>query len=160
MDYWDEKYKDGYKAYGEGLSNDEKDYIKILIEKSKNIDKILEVGVGDGRMVKILQKHTKALFYGCDISKNVDPPCCFDIADARELPYSNDFFNMIYSLGTVEHFPETYVAITEQFRVCKSGGYVICIVPHSSINTFYRYIKMKSTGMTDENIHKINGLLG
>lgn len=51
-------------------------------------------------------------------------------ADARKLPYENNSFDIVYSIGVIEHFKETQVALNEQARVCKSGGTVIAVVPN------------------------------
>lgn len=50
--------------------------------------------------------------------------------DVRRLPFLSGTFDLIYSMGTVEHFPETQAAIGEIFRVLKPGGAVIIGVPN------------------------------
>jgi SAM-dependent methyltransferase len=51
-------------------------------------------------------------------------------ADIRKLPYKDNTFDYIYSMGTVEHFPETEKAIQELYRVLKQGGTAIIGVPN------------------------------
>ena len=51
-------------------------------------------------------------------------------ADVRALPFADQSFDAIYSMGTVEHFPETDTAIAECFRVLKPGGRVLMGVPN------------------------------
>ncbi len=51
-------------------------------------------------------------------------------ADVRALPFADGTFDAIYSMGTVEHFPETDAAIAECFRVLKPGGRVLMGVPN------------------------------
>ena len=50
--------------------------------------------------------------------------------DVRALPYAGESFDAIYSMGTVEHFPETETAVAEIFRVLKPGGTAIIGVPN------------------------------
>lgn len=50
--------------------------------------------------------------------------------DLRNLPYQDNTFGCIYSMGTVEHFPETEKAIQELYRVLKKGGTAIIGVPN------------------------------
>ena len=51
-------------------------------------------------------------------------------ADARSLPYKNNSFDIVYSIGVIEHFQQTQMALEEQVRVCKPGGIVIAVVPN------------------------------
>lgn len=51
-------------------------------------------------------------------------------ADVRALPFSDGSFDAIYSMGTIEHFPETEDAVRELFRVLKPGGRAIVGVPN------------------------------
>jgi len=79
--------------------------------------------------------------YGIDISPRVTQQAlmsfnhsknrpCVMIADIRKLPYQDNTFDCIYSMGTVEHFPDTEKAIQELYRVLKQGGKAIIGVPN------------------------------
>jgi len=52
------------------------------------------------------------------------------VADVRHLPFTDSSFDLIYSMGTVEHFDETQAAIEEIRRVLKPGGRAIIGVPN------------------------------
>ncbi len=52
------------------------------------------------------------------------------VGDVRELPFLNDTFDAIYSMGTIEHFAETEHAVEEMARVLKPGGRAIVGVPN------------------------------
>jgi SAM-dependent methyltransferase len=52
------------------------------------------------------------------------------VADVRDLPFRNDSFDAVYSMGTIEHFDETERAIAEIARVLKPGGPAIVGVPN------------------------------
>ena len=54
----------------------------------------------------------------------------FAIADIRAVPFRADCFDLVYSMGTIEHFPETELAVAEIFRVLKPGGRAIIGVPN------------------------------
>jgi SAM-dependent methyltransferase len=52
------------------------------------------------------------------------------IADVRSLPFRDDVFDVVYSMGTIEHFDETDQAVREIARVLKPGGRAIVGVPN------------------------------
>ncbi len=52
------------------------------------------------------------------------------VADCRELPFKDDCMDLIYSMGTIEHFNEYRQAIKEMHRVLKPGGKGIIGVPN------------------------------
>ena len=71
-----------------------------------------------------------ARVYGIDISAPIveqarrgfeGRPLCAALADVRVLPFADASFDAIYSMGTVEHFPETQAAVLELARVLKPG---------------------------------------
>lgn len=51
-------------------------------------------------------------------------------ADVRALPFVDASFDAIYSMGTIEHFDETELAVREMARVLKPGGRAIIGVPN------------------------------
>jgi SAM-dependent methyltransferase len=53
------------------------------------------------------------------------------VADVRSLPFRSGSFDLIYSMGTIEHFPEHEVAVRELFRVLKPAGTAIIGVPNT-----------------------------
>lgn len=52
------------------------------------------------------------------------------IGDVRDLPFADNSFDAIYSMGTIEHFDETEQAVAEMLRVLKPGGRAIVGVPN------------------------------
>jgi len=54
----------------------------------------------------------------------------FVVSDIRAIPFRCDSFDLIYSMGTIEHFPQYEVSVREIFRVLKSGGTAIIGVPN------------------------------
>lgn len=51
-------------------------------------------------------------------------------ADVRAIPFRDASFDAIYSMGTIEHFDETELAVREMARVLKPGGRAIVGVPN------------------------------
>ncbi len=52
------------------------------------------------------------------------------VGDVRDLPFQDDAFDAIYSMGTIEHFEATDQAVNEMARVLKPGGRAIIGVPN------------------------------
>lgn len=51
-------------------------------------------------------------------------------ADIRELPFSDDSFDLLYTIGTIEHIDEYQRAVDEVARVLRPGGRAVVGVPH------------------------------
>ena len=52
------------------------------------------------------------------------------VADVRRLPFVDDSFDAIYSMGTIEHFAESEAAVVEMVRVLRPGGRLVLGVPN------------------------------
>lgn len=59
------------------------------------------------------------------------------VADAEQLPFDDDSFDVVYSFGVLHHTPDTQKAINEVHRVLKPGGKIIIMLYHkNSIHVF------------------------
>lgn len=52
------------------------------------------------------------------------------VGDVRAIPFATGSLDAVYSMGTVEHFEATDLALEEIFRVVKPGGHAIIGVPN------------------------------
>lgn len=79
--------------------------------------------------------------YGADISviisqkagrlfENKGLGCRFVAADLRAVPFAENSFDLLYSMGTIEHFLEHNQAVAECHRVLRRGGLAIIGVPN------------------------------
>lgn len=61
------------------------------------------------------------------------------LADARKLPFKNNYFKTVISNSVLEHIPDVGNVFSEIFRVLKPGGYLIYTVPLDKLydNLFY-----------------------
>jgi SAM-dependent methyltransferase len=59
-----------------------------------------------------------------------DRPLRATVADVRHIPLADASVTAVYSMGTVEHFDETDLALREIFRVLAPGGRAIIGVPN------------------------------
>ena len=96
--------------------------------------RVLDVGCGTGLSMEYFRERG-AMTSGIDITftsvkyANENRLKAIE-ADARSLPYKDNSFDIVYSIGVIEHFNETQRALEEQVRVCRPGGVVIAVVPN------------------------------
>ena len=115
--------------------------------------KILEIGAGSG--VDIVQfAKLDAEAYALDYSvqslsmvedraemKKVDVHIIN--ADAEQMPFTDAVFDVVYSLGVVEHFKNPNQFMAENVRVLKRGGYLLVDSPQPfCIHTIRKHILM------------------
>src|SRR5262249_29144652 len=90
----------------------------------------------EARNTRILQWAAErgAIAFGIDLSKPIarDARRNFGalrlravVSDVRAIPFANASFDAVYSMGTVEHFDETELAVREIHRVLKPGGLAV-----------------------------------
>lgn len=113
----------------------------------------LEVGCGRGT----LSAYFSDAGYDCtllDFSENVirrarqffelnHLPGSFHVGDADRLPFAGQSFDIVFSMGLMEHFIEIETAIREQIRVLSKGGILICyVVPEfkNNVQNEFRWI--------------------
>ena len=55
------------------------------------------------------------------------------VADAENLPFSDNSFDIVYSYGVLHHSPDTAQAIREVHRVLRPGGSARIMIYHSPL---------------------------
>jgi ubiquinone/menaquinone biosynthesis C-methylase UbiE len=61
------------------------------------------------------------------------------LGDARQCPFGNGTFDVVFHQGLLEHFPSPARLLGENHRILKKGGFLIVDVPQ----TFHLYTLMK-----------------
>jgi ubiquinone/menaquinone biosynthesis C-methylase UbiE len=122
--------------------------------------KVLDVGSGNGY---VLAKYALegADVYGIDITQAGVELCRkrfnllnlngdFRVADAQEIPFEDNSFDCVCSMGVLHHVPDTQRALDEIFRVLKPGGRLIVMFyyKHSAKYQFKYRIWSLFTGKT------------
>ena len=102
--------------------------------------KVLDVGSGNGY---VLSKYASegADVFGIDITEAGIDLCQqrfellglkgeFQVADAQNIPFPDNTFDCVCSMGVLHHVPDTQKALNEIHRVLKPGGRLIVMFYH------------------------------
>ncbi|MFH1626390.1 MAG: methyltransferase domain-containing protein [Pseudomonadota bacterium] len=65
-------------------------------------------------------------------SLGIEDRCQFIVADATELPFPDNLFDIVIAPSVIEHIPEQRKAISEMSRVCRMGGRIIISTDNTS----------------------------
>ncbi len=102
-------------------------------------DKILDVGVGTGRLLSTLPSLQK---YGLDISLNYltiaqtkGIEVCYALVE--DMPFKEDFFDVVVCTDVLEHVLNLDLAITKILSVLKKGGVLLVRVPYREDLSLY-----------------------
>lgn len=132
-------------------------FIKRELKGLNKNAKILEAGCGFGQWVFWMAEQGYQTI-GIDLApkairtaknyanKNKIKNCEFIEGDVRKLPIKDDYFDIIFSFGLIEHFHKPEVILKELKRVLKPGGKIFLSVPNLySFHTLTRIV-LKITG--------------
>jgi ubiquinone/menaquinone biosynthesis C-methylase UbiE len=130
-------------------------FYQLIARYVKNNARVLEVGCGTGIDTNLLAAEFKqAKFYATDISAKgvllanrisgqLGNGICFVQGDINRLHFKDGAFDVIFSQGVLEHFPEPVRVIKEQARVLKDEGVLIISVPQKyTAYTLMKKIKL------------------
>lgn len=137
-------YNKRYEAnYLLNVENELKNLIVI-----NNHQNILEAGCGTGRWIKSLYEENLNVF-GLDysfemlkISKENNLKLKVINADADFIPAKNNYFDLIFCVNAIHHFPDKELFIKESFRILKSTGTIAVfgVDPHKDKDWYvYKY---------------------
>lgn len=103
-------------------------------------DRVLDVGCGTGFATEGLLRETEHV-HGLDQSPHQlekafekfgrRGPVQFSLGDAERLPFADDVFDVVWSSGSIEYWPEPVRTLEELRRVGRPGGEVLVVGPDS-----------------------------
>lgn len=127
--------------------------IKKCFNQKLKGKKIMELGAGSGSDIVSLTK-AGAKGFALDFSEEAiesivfwakKKNCKLQIIKAhiQKIPYPNKFFDMVYSVGLMEHFADIFPYLKEQIRVIKPGGFLLIHVPQKyTLYTIAKHLRM------------------
>jgi demethylmenaquinone methyltransferase/2-methoxy-6-polyprenyl-1,4-benzoquinol methylase len=109
-------------------------------------DRVLDVGCGTGFATEGLLEYTDDV-HGLDQSVHQMQKAFakfgkrdrvnFYRGDAERLPFADDAFDVVWSSGSIEYWPNPVDALVEFRRVCKPGGKVLVVGPDQPKTTLF-----------------------
>jgi SAM-dependent methyltransferase len=146
-DYWDRVADETYLYHGaystQVYFEQEKRLIQQFCSPLKGKTLLKTDLWNEAKNTRILRwvADQEAVVHGLDISVRVarqalasfhdrEDKAFLTVADVRDIPYPDESFDFVYSMGTVEHFPDYEKAIREIYRVLKTGGTALIGVPN------------------------------
>jgi len=135
--------------------------LNFLIENVKVNENVLDLGCGNGRLYELF-KFKIVGYYGIDnseelieIAKIRYPRANFQVGDALNLPFSDNFFDNVFSVAVFHHIPSKefrFKFLQEAKRVLKPGGKLILTVWYFSgwekVLLFLKNLFLKILGMS------------
>ena len=122
------------------------DFMKDLCKEKIN-GKVLECGCFPGKWLAWFNKELNMQPYGIDtlpseqtisFLKNHNIKAQIKQADVRKIPFKDNYFDVVYSFGLIEHFDDHKALIKEMARVLKKDGILITSWPNTLKFTFTR----------------------
>ena len=131
---WEKYYSERKTNYFGETVSDASFIIKILDMKKEDV--VLDIGAGPGAHLEDIRRKINGVkCIGIEISetaikKKLSKELDIRPGDMRKMPFENESFDKIFSLGTVEHVPETEQVLREIYRVLKKNGKIYLTVPN------------------------------
>ena len=91
---------------------------------------VLDLGCGDGMLVKVLNESGAVSAKGIDINHGIN-------FETDQMPFSDDAFNIAIMYSVIEHIHNPGNIMTELRRILKKNGYLVIITSNFDLGNFY-----------------------
>jgi ubiquinone/menaquinone biosynthesis C-methylase UbiE len=103
-------------------------------------EKLLDAGCGDGGVARLLRRRVASVV-AVDVepsdSWRDEPGLEFLVADAEELPFDDESFDVVHSKDSLHHMTSPERAVAEYRRVLKQGGAALIVEANRYNPSFY-----------------------
>jgi ubiquinone/menaquinone biosynthesis C-methylase UbiE len=126
--------------------------LQELLPRQLDGARILDIGCGTGRYFLFLAQLGATHLVGVDVGQNLltmchrrDPTIRLTLAKADQLPFANQSFDVVLSMGLIEHYHNPVPVLAEFTRLVRSGGTLILETPNvlNLVFTLYKVINRK-----------------
>ncbi|CCQ50685.1 methyltransferase domain-containing protein [Crocosphaera watsonii] len=143
---WGEHMHHGYYGRGGNYKLDRRQAQINLIEELliwadiKEVSNLVDVGCGIGGSTLYLAERFNTKATGITLSSvqanraterasefKLEETVQFQVADALNMPFPEDNFDLVWSLESAEHMPDKKKFFQECYRVLKPGGTFLCV---------------------------------
>ena len=134
------------------------EYFDIVDESILNSNSIvLDMGCGSGRWSKYLAPNVKfieaidpsdAIFSATKLLSNVNNIRTTQ-ASSDNIPFNDETFDFVFSLGVLHHIPETQTALIDTVKKVKKGGHVL----------IYLYYNLDNRGVLYKALFKLSSVI-
>lgn len=143
VDYYDQGVKNNLL---QSIWHRQKWFVLQKIIGAKKFKQILDVGCASGTFTnQLAQLFPQAKIYGVDVydsaikfAQKKYPQLNFIQADAHQLPFKGNYFDLIICYETIEHVADPLLVLRQMRRVLKKDG--IAILAMDSGNLMFRII--------------------
>lgn len=134
------------------------EYFDIITPQMLNVStSVLEVGCGSGRFLKYLNDKAGFLvgvdpshaIYAADNLIGTKENVMLVKASANDLPFADESFDFVYSIGVLHHIPDTAKAMQACVNKVKKGGYFFT----------YLYYNLDNRGFLFRTVFNVSTLL-
>ncbi len=135
------KVVDDYDSIADSFDKTRKNQwreFEIFLPYIKNNANFADIGCGNGRFLKFLEKHKRVNYIGIDNSSNLldkakkeNPEASFILGDMLEIPLNDNSQDVIGSIAAFHHLPSKELrktAISEFSRILKENGILLITV--------------------------------
>lgn len=118
-----------------GMNRKQYHFIRGCIKPRDSNATVLDIGFGNGYLLRRLAKDNCGVFYGVDISKDMvqraqrenraltkQGRAFFELGNILALPYGDNTFQYCYTVNTVYFWGDALQGFREAYRVLKPGG--------------------------------------
>jgi|SRR5919107_2082152 SAM-dependent methyltransferase len=131
--YWDKVWDQNLQSFIEEEINPQ--ILKILRSVLFKGSKALEIGCVPAGRLYFLQKHFQTETYGLDYSlkglfKSIKYKNHLVCSDLYYPPFKEESFDLVYSLGVIEHFDVPSKVIGKHLDLVRKDGFILITVPN------------------------------
>jgi demethylmenaquinone methyltransferase/2-methoxy-6-polyprenyl-1,4-benzoquinol methylase len=119
------RYRERYRAHHPDWRNSQEIYASLIDDFVAESTTVLDVGCGHGDFLERVYRRTHETYCIDPDQRSLDRNVVIRnlvCGKAEQMPFPDEFFNLVVSAWTVEHLDDPASAFSEARRVLKPGG--------------------------------------